>query len=477
MDTFTATAASATAQPLSPSKHVKYTQGMVLGVDDFMQEFAFHNGRNEWLLRDLIGYGTASGLRVSYDDAGGKHEVRVSGGTAVSPRGQMIRVCWDQCADLAVWLKQKENQDEVAKRIASPPSGSIALYVVLCFRECPTDQVPIPGEPCRSEDDAMAPSRLTDDFKLEFRYEPPEQTEETVVRRMVNWLRQIPIVDGPGAGSLLSDVLDAVRHASKDTFASPPESPPSSPPDIFAGSPPSFLTIPATRACEFWRALFLLWVTELRPVWQARFLTGSAGCACEDKKKEPMKEECLLLAELQVPLAFGTEWQIAGTVSVNEEDRPYLLHLRLLEELLICGQGVSASGLGDAVTHPSGLGSFSIVAAGVLQGDGSRRIPSYNNLRGFVPVPLEDGKVKITFNGYIMPNPIDTFQYVVKVIAMYDDAQNNLLKKDVSVALDRFDPDGFLLRVTDGSGNPIKDLPGQLFLSGLQFMIEVSRYE
>src|SRR5258708_7080414 len=110
MDTFTATAKS-----LSPSKHVNYTQGMVLGVDDFMQEFAFHNGRNEWLLRDLIGYGTASGLRVSYDETAGKHEVRVSTGNAVSPRGQMIRVCSDQCADLAAWLKQKENQDNVSQ--------------------------------------------------------------------------------------------------------------------------------------------------------------------------------------------------------------------------------------------------------------------------------------------------------------------------------------------------------------------------
>jgi len=294
---------------------------------------------------------------------------------------------------------------------------------------------------------------------------------------MVNWLRQIPIVDGPGAGSSLSDVLNAVRHASKDTFASPPESPPSSPPDIFAGSPPSFLTIPATRACEFWRALFLLWVTELRPVWQARFLTGSAGCACEDKKKEPTKEECLLLAELQVPLAFGTEWQIAGTVSVNEEERPYLLHLRLLEELLICGQGVSASGLGDAVTHPSGLGSFSIVAAGVLQGDGSRRIPSYNNLRGFVPPLAEDGKIKVTFNGYEPPNPIGTFQYVVKAIPMFGNTLNLSLNRAVCLTLDRFDPEGFVLRVTDGNGQPIKDMPGQPFLGDLQFMIEVSRYE
>jgi hypothetical protein len=481
MDTFTAKAASATAKALSPSKHVNYTQGMVLGVDDFMQEFAFHNGRNEWLLRDLVGYGTASGLRVSYDDTGGKHEVRVTGGTAVSPRGQMIRVCCDQCADLAVWLKQKEHQDEVTKRMTSPLAGSISLYVALCFRECPADNVPIPGEPCRSEDDSMAPSRLTDDFKIELRYERPEQKEEEVLRRMVKWLRQIPVVEGPGAGSTLDDVQDAVRDAAKDSFASPPESPPFSPSEIFVGSPPISLAIPSGDACEFWQAIFRLWITELRPVWHARFLNQSACCACDENKKEPTQEECLLLAELQVPLAFSTEWQLAGRVSVNQQDRPHLIHLRLLQEWLLCGQCSPGSLAERAVTHPPGLNGYSIVAAGVIKGDGTSVGPTYNGFGGGVLSPPEDGKVMATFNGYIRPGVSGTFhQYIVKVTPMYDEALNKRLKKDVSVALDRFERDGFVLRVTDGSGEPITDMPtsppGSQF-SDLQFMIEVSRYE
>jgi hypothetical protein len=62
---------------------------------------------------------------------------------------------------------------------------------------------------------------------------------------------------------------------------------------------------------------------------------------------------------------------------------------------------------------------------------------------------------------------------------MYDEALNKRLNKDVSVALDRYEADGFVLRVTDGSGVPIKDMPASPpgpQLSDLQFMIEVSRY-
>ena len=48
-----------------PTKHVNYTYGMVLGVDDLTQEFAYHSGRDQWTARDAIGYGTVNGLRVT----------------------------------------------------------------------------------------------------------------------------------------------------------------------------------------------------------------------------------------------------------------------------------------------------------------------------------------------------------------------------------------------------------------------------
>ncbi|HYY97609.1 MAG TPA: hypothetical protein VE642_03410, partial [Pyrinomonadaceae bacterium] len=107
--------ASTLAEP-DPTKHVKYTLGMVLGVDDFTQEFAYLSGRDQWLARDLLGYGTASGLRVDVDVEveGGSPQVLVTPGVALSPRGQLIRVAPAQCADLDAWVTS--HREELARR-------------------------------------------------------------------------------------------------------------------------------------------------------------------------------------------------------------------------------------------------------------------------------------------------------------------------------------------------------------------------
>ena len=62
---FTQLAATTGVTPPDPSKHVNYTLGMLLGVDDFNQEFAYLSGRDKWMARDLDGYGTLCGLKVS----------------------------------------------------------------------------------------------------------------------------------------------------------------------------------------------------------------------------------------------------------------------------------------------------------------------------------------------------------------------------------------------------------------------------
>src|SRR5437667_7824069 len=183
--------------PPDPSQHVNYTLGMVLGVDDFTQEFAYLAGRDQWLTRDLLGYGTVCGLRVTMDSTSQGPRVAVEPGTAVSPQGQLIRVTLAQCAFLNDWLAA--NKQAVLDRLGSPVGDAVTLYVVLCYRDCPTDQVPIPGEPCRSEDEMMAPSRLKDDFTLELRFTPPDQREEDAVRDFVTWLSQVDITSAPSS--------------------------------------------------------------------------------------------------------------------------------------------------------------------------------------------------------------------------------------------------------------------------------------
>src|SRR6185312_4742524 len=64
MTTFAAQATTLALPPPDPLKHVNYVLGMVLGVDDFTQEFTYLSARERWLARDAIGYGTLWGLGV-----------------------------------------------------------------------------------------------------------------------------------------------------------------------------------------------------------------------------------------------------------------------------------------------------------------------------------------------------------------------------------------------------------------------------
>lgn len=348
MSTFTPRVTPASAA-LDPTKHVNYNLGMVLGADDFTQEFAYLSGRDHWLARDMLGYGTMSGLRVFIESDATGPRVAVSPGTAASPCGQLIRVPSAQCAFLNDWLKLDKTKSDLATRLSSPPASSVRLYVVLSYRECPTDNVPIPGEPCRSEEDVMMPSRLTDDFKLELRLDAPGQREEEAVRDFVAWLRGVEVGDS-SASIPLPDFLAALRGASHE-LSSPPAPGADQLVDYMFGSPPGSLHIHPHDLCEYLRAAFRLWVTELRPMWRPDFFAGSHGCGGAPASADERTEDCVLLAAVDVPitrLASG-DLQVTNPASivVDEEHRPSLIHLRLLQEWMICGRaGGGASGAG-----------------------------------------------------------------------------------------------------------------------------------
>ena len=325
------------AEP-NPAKHVNFNVGMVLGVDDFTQEFAYLSGRDQWLARDLIGYGTVRGLNVRIEvDAIKGPRVVVEAGVALNPRGQLICVPAAQCAYLKDWVA--DHSADVTTHVSSPPDSDLQLYVVLCYRNCPTDDVPIAGEPCRSEDKLMAPSRLSDDFVLELRLERPNQREEDAVRDFMAWLKQVHIsqVD---ASTPLDQFLQAIRDAAAVWLASPLSSPPG---DFMFGSPPGSLVINAADVSEYLRAAFRVWVTELRPRWIERW----HGCAATHIEGDAAgDEDCVLLAQLDVPLlpiSPGTFDIPNAPIPVNQNDRPFLVHLRMLQEWMFASLAMTVS--------------------------------------------------------------------------------------------------------------------------------------
>lgn len=469
MSCFSSTGARPTVAEPDPTKHVNYNLGMVLGVDDFTQEFAYLSGRGQWLTRDLIGYGTVRGLRVGIEtDALKGPRVVVEPGVAVSPRGQMICVPSAQCAYLKDFIESKV--EEVDRRLGSPPATSLQLYIMLCYRDCLTDNVPIAGEPCRSEDDLMAPSRVIDSFSLELRFDKPQQREERAVRDFVRWLKQVE-VDTTIVSTPLESFLEEIRAAAQPWFASPPASPPSSPPDDFmSGSPGS--RINSADLCEYMRAAFRVWVTELRPKWVARW----HGCAATHFDVDNQSEEdCVLLAELTVPVGESSprHFTVADTpdVTKSEHSRPFVVHLRMLQEWLWCGpcceggpigspprteSASSGPGVISGVELPPGLPGYRIVAAGVVGGAGAA--PVYNGLRAR---RREEGTFLLTFDGYRPPD--GTFQYIVKALPVSPEITNQL-----NVTFVNFTRDGFVLRLT------VAGRVSAALLEAVQLMVEVS---
>ncbi|HYN84770.1 MAG TPA: hypothetical protein VER32_05935 [Pyrinomonadaceae bacterium] len=323
---FTTRTAGLSDLPPDPSKHVNFTFGMVLGVDDLKQEFAYLAGRDQWLARDLLGYGTAAGLGVSTDydnQPQGTVEVVVGPGTAVSPQGQLIRVGSTQCADLNGWLARAENRARADSVIGNANSGTLPLYVVLSYRACATDAVPIPGEPCRSEEESMAASRLADNYRLELSFDAPDQREENALREFVRWLEKVNITGQPGGDGFtsLANFERAVREAMQ------------------GGAPPASMRVDVADACQYLRAAFRIWTTELRPSWLGAGATPGVAPT----------EEGVLLAELSVPVVRESgEWVVAARASreveVSEGRRPYLLHLRMIQEWIECGRRVRYPG-------------------------------------------------------------------------------------------------------------------------------------
>lgn len=334
MTTFTAQSIPLSDAPLDLTKHVYYQQGMILGVSDFRQEYAYLAGRGMWQNRDLAGYGTVCGLKVTVEATGQGPQVVVSPGEAISPPGQMIRVPDAQCAKLNDWLAQPTSQQLLDTLPGSPQTDIITLQVALRYSDCATDMVPIPGEPCRSEDDAMVNSRLQDDFLLELRPtaqnpKPPEQLEEDAIREIGALLRQVQVTNDPALALSLDQFEQAVRGLEpilEMLLGSETQVELPSPPTFAYGSLPTPLHIPASQVSEYMRAAMRIWVTEIRPHWQPK------GCG------NVPDEAYVLLADLFVPVRYDQlkkSWLVDDTqnVTVDETRRPILVSTRFLQEI------------------------------------------------------------------------------------------------------------------------------------------------
>lgn len=402
---------------LHVNERLNYVLGQVLGVKDFQQEQVYFLHKARLHNRSLHGYGTVWGLEVTTDGTGEELEIQVACGLAIDPQGREVLVDALQCAPLNTWLAAATAPDsETANRdTLTPIAGEglpLAVYVTLCYRPCQTGAQPILGNPCRTdsgEEGVIQYTRVKDDFELQLWAQPPRQHEEDQVRAIADLLAQIDITEGtpPLSEEDTATLVQTLRDGLDDPARIPS-----------LGT----LTLPGEQAQEVLRELFRYWVTNTRPsldllhnpvllllekiqidpvatpdeatlTAQIESFTAALDSyvatnslelinalepvtlapsdatalrravlqhwASQPQTCKTTEDDCLLLAAVQFDLTTDGSVDEA-TLTVENLQRPYLLHTRLLQELLLRGGQRGPQGLPGAPGDPGQAADITI---------------------------------------------------------------------------------------------------------------------
>jgi hypothetical protein len=150
---------------LSPFYALSYHFGMLLGVDDFATEQAYHRGKmrlhNAWLHRA----GVVWGFNVLLDKAHG--EIRVTPGLALDAAGRELHLDADACVNVGEWFLAHQGDQGFAP--AAIDNGfQFDAHVEIRYKSCLTRQVPALLEPCDGASAGTAYSRVfeTVDIRL-----------------------------------------------------------------------------------------------------------------------------------------------------------------------------------------------------------------------------------------------------------------------------------------------------------------------
>lgn len=452
---FNPTTMTQARKPL-PDRHVNHVQGMVLGVDEFRQEFTYLDGRDRWLARDLLGYGTVRGLGVLCQATAGavagqldQWEVKVRPGVALDPCGHLVCVREEQCGHLNRWLAEHGAALDTLLGGAAV-SGTLTLHLVLRYLDCLTDSLPIPGTPCRSEEQLKVPTRIADDFEIDFHLDAPAGSEERALRAFHRWLAAIPVLPWRTSPTLPADFETAVAAWTPT-----------------AAVPPAGITLGALDAADYLRQALRLWATVLRPQHFGR------ACSCvPDAPAAPAPPppadgtvDGVLLATLRVDVEkpIGQPWRVKGVPAVSQADRPVLLPARTLADAAahtLAAAAAGGSGWGQAgAAVPAVLGRFAasaeIKSGGVID-------PQF----GEVAIrSIKAGRIALSFAGYTPPDA--SHRYVVKALPVGDALANP--GAPPVVAFEAFDADGFTLAIWRGAAAAT-----QAEIEAMGLLVEVS---
>jgi len=284
---------SALDHALLVTKRVRYSAGQLLGVGEFSDEQQYLLARHDTHQLFLHGYGTVAGLNVDPKEEDGDIKIMVSEGMGIDRRGRAFTVPVPQCASLRAWLM--DHRDFKGSKV----------YVVARYDSINTDPVTLVGQMCSNESEAAETSRTTDGFRLELRAERPPMPAWDAVQAF--------------SEALAKDDLD--ERARK---------------------------LGLTRAALL-RELYLDWVRVLLPEVLLKEVSS-----LESPPPARTDHSAILLAEIAFERKDSDSDITLSRLAWNQNERPYLLHTQLIQELAH-GGAAAAPEVQPAALHTTPL--------------------------------------------------------------------------------------------------------------------------
>lgn len=356
---------------LDVNERLNYVLGQVLGVKEFKQEQAHFLNKGRSHNRYLHGYGTVSGLEVSVEGTGEDLKIKVSPGLAIDQLGREIKVDKVQCAsikEINSWLaaESAESTEEPKKKNwetlleATSDATKRNIYVTLCYKACETEKQPILGDSCRGdsgEGGVIQPTRIRDDFELQLRAKAPNQEEEEYVQKMASFLAKVEF--SPNESSIS---LELIAPEPEEETPQQPSAPVTVPEEAqaqgesttpaAAESVGDTVTSDSTVSPEKISSLVELWdwlddAIEFARIKSIKFSEEHGRKLLQDFMRywvtqkrsefEALKDDCILLNVVSCKLTDNGEIdkEDSDVLKVDNLQRPYLLHTRLLQELLL----------------------------------------------------------------------------------------------------------------------------------------------
>ncbi|GHO87619.1 hypothetical protein [Dictyobacter formicarum] len=307
---------------LSPDQRVNYEFGLVLGVNEFRQEQEYFLEKNYLYNRELHGFGTVSGLKVTLQtpsDNTNEREITIDPGMAIDQWGRSIVVRNTLCAHLQAWLAKQDQDPNNLNHVAShlDADGNGHVYIVASYQAYPDDLVPVPGQGCSSETKRAA-SRIHDSYTIELTWTKPGMATWDAEHCFAQLLAQIRLMPETGASDE-QKIIEYIRQLDQPC------------PEAFPGTlSQDFLQLPAFRAREALDRIFTVWVTEMRPKLHPDLLNPDNNATVDNP--------AILLASIDLILQKGTTsntaWQILSA-QANDEGRPFLLNTQLAQETIL----------------------------------------------------------------------------------------------------------------------------------------------